>query len=176
MLAPGMVIQKIEALLKRFIWEGGKGNDKKLHLVSWEKIQKPRSEGGLHVRNLSIQNLALGAKLLWQIVSGKDSWSKKVLQKKYFPGTRKRCLDMPPQIRNGSLIYKLCIKALDSFKKNLYWIPGDGKTINLWNDSILGETPIGACLEVANIERWLENKGVKFLCDLSTWDGNLWTG
>ena len=96
MLAPGMVIRKIEALLRKFIWEGGKGNERKLHLVSWEKIQKPRSEGGLHVRNLSIQNLALGAKLLWQIVSGKDSWSKKVLRKKYLPGTRKRCLDMPP--------------------------------------------------------------------------------
>ena len=111
LLASGMVIRKMEGLLRNFLWEGGKGNEKKLHLVSWNKIQKPRNEGGLQLRNLATQNLALGANLLWQIVTGKDSWSKKVLQKKYFPGTRKRCLDMPPPTRNGSPIYKLCIKV-----------------------------------------------------------------
>ena len=79
LLAPGLVIRKMEGLLRKFIWEGGKGNEKKLHLVSWNKIQNPHDEGGLQVRNLSIQNMALGAKLLWQIVTGKDSWSKKIL-------------------------------------------------------------------------------------------------
>jgi len=65
LLAPGLVIRKIEGLLRKFIWEGGKGNEKKLHLVRWDKIQKPRDEGGLQVRSLTIQNQALGAKLLW---------------------------------------------------------------------------------------------------------------
>ena len=138
LLAPVSVIQKIESLLRKFIWEGGKGNEKKLHLISWEKIQKPRDEGGLQVRSLTTQNLALGAKLLWQLITGKESWSKEVLRKKYFPGTRKRCLDTQPPLRNGSLVYDLCIKALDPFKRNLYWIPGNGKTIRVWEDSILG--------------------------------------
>ena len=120
MLTPALVIRKMEGLLRKFMWEGGKGNEKKLHLISWNKIQKPREEGGLQVRTLSSQNLALGAKLLWQIVTGKDSWSKKALRKKCFPGPRKRCLDMPPPNRNGSPIYKLCIKALEPFKSNLY--------------------------------------------------------
>ena len=34
LLAPGSVIRKIEGLLQKFIWEVGKGNDKKFHLVS----------------------------------------------------------------------------------------------------------------------------------------------
>ena len=34
LLAPGSVIPKLEGLLKKFIWEGGKGNDKKFHLMS----------------------------------------------------------------------------------------------------------------------------------------------
>ena len=71
LLAPGSVVRKIEGLLRKFIWEGGKGNENRLCLVSWEKIQKPRNEGGLHVRNLPTQNLALGAKLLWQMITGK---------------------------------------------------------------------------------------------------------
>ena len=38
LLAPNAVIQKIEGLLKKFIWEGGKGNEKKIHLIKWDKI------------------------------------------------------------------------------------------------------------------------------------------
>ena len=34
LLAPSSVISKIESILKKFLWEGGKGNMKKLHLVS----------------------------------------------------------------------------------------------------------------------------------------------
>ena len=94
LLAPSSTIRKIEGLLKKFIWEGGKGNAKKLHLVSWDKIKKPRDEGGLQIQSLHNQNLALGAKLLWQMITGKESWSKKALRKKYFPGSKKRCLDM----------------------------------------------------------------------------------
>ena len=65
---------------------------------------------------------------------------------------------------------------MEPFKRNLYWIPGDGKTISIWNDSILGETPIGACSEVENLKRWILNKGVNSLWDLSTWEGNNWIG
>jgi len=176
LLAPKAVIRKIEILLKKFIWEGGKGNEKKIHLVSWEKIQKPREEGGLHMKRLVTQNLALGAKLLWQIVSGKDSWSKKVLRKKYFRGPRKRCLDHTPTRRKGSPIYDLCIKAMEPFQKNLHWIPGNGKSIKVWEDSILGDTPLGQCNELNNIKRWLQSKGVNTLWDLSEWERNNWTG
>ena len=103
LLTPCSVLSKIESLFRKFIWEGGKGNEKKIHLVSWEKIQKPRDEGGLQVRSLPIQNLALGAKLLWQMITGKDSWSKKALCKKYFSGSKKRCPDMQPSFITGFL-------------------------------------------------------------------------
>ena len=38
LLAPGSTIRKIEGLLNKFIWEGGKGNEKKIHLIRWDKI------------------------------------------------------------------------------------------------------------------------------------------
>ena len=84
--------------------------------------------------------------------------------------------DMPPSNRNGSPIYKLCIKALEPFKSNLYWIPGDGKTIRIWDDSIMGDAPIGSCVDVDHLKLWLLNKGVKSLWDLSQWEGNNWIG
>jgi len=170
LLAPASVIKKMEGLIRKFLWEGGKGNVHKPHLVSWDKTQKPFKEGGLQLRNLPRQNLAMGAKILWNLVTGKESWSKKVLRKKYFPGQRLRCLDKPTNCKNGSPVFKLCIKVLDDFKGNLYWIPGNGAKINLWEDSIMGDQPIGQLSEIGNLRRWMKENNLNTLWDISTWE------
>ena len=36
LLAPKNITNKITELLPRFLWEGGRNNEKKLHLVSWD--------------------------------------------------------------------------------------------------------------------------------------------
>jgi hypothetical protein len=95
LLAPKSVIQKIEALIRHFLWEGGKKTGRKLHLISWGKISKPYLEGGLQLKDLHTQYLALAAKILWNLISGKSNWSKRALWKKYFRGSRKKCLGNP---------------------------------------------------------------------------------
>ena len=47
--APKGVLDHIESLLKNFLWKGGKHNEKKLPLVSWEKVTKPWHHGGLQI-------------------------------------------------------------------------------------------------------------------------------
>ena len=64
LLAPKAIISKIDGLLRQFLWEGGKNGERKLHLVSWDKIKKPKLEGGLQIRDVATQNLALGGKIL----------------------------------------------------------------------------------------------------------------
>jgi hypothetical protein len=102
------MIQKIKALFKRFLWEGGKQMGRNMHLISWEKVTKPFSEGGLQFKNIHAQNLALGAKILWNLITRKPSWSKRVHWKNYFQGPRKKCLDRPTLVDKGSLIFSLC--------------------------------------------------------------------
>ena len=41
LLAPKGVISLIDALLRKFLWKGGKQNERKLPMVSWEKVSKP---------------------------------------------------------------------------------------------------------------------------------------
>ena len=120
LLAPKTFLSKMDSILRRFLWEGGKNNERRLHLVNWDTIKRPTLEGGLQMRDLVAQNLALGSKLLWNIVAGKVSWSKKVLWKKYFQGQRLRCLDHPPKTTKGSPVFKLCLSALEHFSSNLY--------------------------------------------------------
>ena len=88
-------------------------------------------EGGLQLRDLKFQNLAWGAKLLWNLVDQNPSWSSKVIWNKYFKGSRLRCLDSIPNINQGSPISSLCKNALPRFKKDLYWIPDNDKLIKL---------------------------------------------
>ena len=83
-------------MLRSFLWQGGKqGEGKKFALISWRKIKLPKLEGGLKIRDLKFQILALGAKLLWNLVAQNPSWCSKVIWNKYFEGPRLRCLDFP---------------------------------------------------------------------------------
>jgi hypothetical protein len=169
LLAPKTTTNKIEELLRRFLWEGGRNNEKKLHLVSWDKIKKPKLEGGLQFRYVATQNLAMGGKILWNMISGKNTWSKQILRKKYFTGNRKRCLEKPTKMQNGSPIFLLCKRALPYFTVKLTWIPGNGANIKIWDDSILGDQPLNSLKELRNIQAWLTDNNCSTLCDISSW-------
>ena len=98
LLAPKTITAKINELLCRFLWEGGRNNEKKLHLVSWDKITRPKMEGGLQIRDVATQNLAMGGKILWKMITGRKTWSKQILKKKYFTRDRQRCLERPTKL------------------------------------------------------------------------------
>jgi hypothetical protein len=49
-----------------------------------------------------VENIAMGTKLIWRIVSGKKEWWKMDIIKKYRLGGRKRCMDNMPDPQTGS--------------------------------------------------------------------------
>lgn len=59
---PKGVCEEIEKIVRRFIWGG-------MHLVKWDKVTRPKSEGGLGIRNIESMNLALLAKLGWRLLT-----------------------------------------------------------------------------------------------------------
>eukprot|EP00253_Pinus_taeda_P032576 PITA_32576 len=63
-----------------------------------------------------------------------------------------------------------------SFKKE---IPGNGKKIRIWEDSILGNQPLNQVEDLVNIIVWLQARNLKTLWDISNWTdeaGSLWDG
>lgn len=52
-------------------------------MVKWEVIAKRKENGGLGVKNLKIQNLALLAKWWWRFSNDKDSLWVRVIRRKY---------------------------------------------------------------------------------------------
>ena len=140
-----------------------------MHLVSWDKVKAPKCEGGLQIRDVATQNLAMGGKILWKMVRGKTTWSSKALRTKYFRGHKERCLESPPKTRKGSPILALCLKSLDLITSKLTWILGNGSKIKFWDDSILGQSPLKDMEGLENIKNWLHLNNKFTLWDLSSW-------
>eukprot|EP00253_Pinus_taeda_P032784 PITA_32784 len=169
LLEPKNFLSKMDSLLRRFLWEGGNNNVRRIHLVNWEILKRPLLEGGLHLHNLAAQNLALGSKILRNLVSGNSSWSKRVIWKKYFQGQCLRCLDNPLRTLKGSSIFNLCSADMEHFCHYLYWIPCNGRKIKIWEDSILSDPPLIQMEGLANIKAWLQSYNLHSLWDISTW-------
>ena len=92
-LAPKGVINNMSKEIRKFLWQGGKVQRKKFHLVKWDTVKNPKRRGGLGIRDLEQINKALGAKLIWRLVTSRKEWWKEVIRKKYIKRPRSKMID-----------------------------------------------------------------------------------
>lgn len=64
--------EKLDKINKDFLW-GSSTEKKKLHLVGWSKIIRPKDEGALGIQATRAKNIALLAKFNWRLYHEKDS-------------------------------------------------------------------------------------------------------
>jgi hypothetical protein len=178
LLAPQNVKNTISTLLRRFLWEGGKTDKKKYHLIKWDIVKHPKESEGLGIRDPGLSNLAMGAKILWNLVSGRNDWWKQILKEKYLVGDRLRCLDQHHSLNNGSPIGKLFSASIPLLQSQLTWIPGNGRKILIGTDNIMGKQPLWQHIQLRPLINWLDMQGKKHIWDISSWhaDTGDWTG
>ena len=169
LLAPRNVMDQISKLLRDFLWQGGKGNQNKMHLVNWDLVKKSISEGGLQIRDPSLVNLALGGKILWKMVHEPTHPVSIILRTKYVHNNSLINLQRDNSV-NCMQVWRLCCKSSSFFKKFVYRIPGNGKRTNLWLDRIMGRDPLAENEEITELREWLESTGINSIYDLSKWD------
>ncbi|GJZ45295.1 hypothetical protein Tco_0592891, partial [Tanacetum coccineum] len=103
---PKTVIKDIDKVLKGYLWCNGEISKGKAK-VDWKNVCKPRSEGGLGIKNLDEWNSELLSKHLWNVISNKDSlWVDWI-----------KMLDLR-----------------DIMRKQVKYKIGDGKSVFLWHD------------------------------------------
>ena len=61
-LAPKKITNNISMEIRKSLWQGGKVQSKKFHLIKWDVVKAPNLNGGLGIRNPEQMNKALGAK------------------------------------------------------------------------------------------------------------------
>ncbi|XP_012842774.1 PREDICTED: uncharacterized protein LOC105962971 [Erythranthe guttata] len=64
------ILKNLEATIRRFWW--GDGSEQRLAWVSWDRLCRPKSVGGMGFRNLEIFSYSLLAKQLWRVITESD--------------------------------------------------------------------------------------------------------
>ena len=96
---PKYINSKLESKMQNFFWKGLE-DKKKVALISWNKICKPKDYGGLGIKNLEWQNKALGAKQVWRLYQERDRKWAKIIYNKYLNPSDKTSLfriNSPPK-------------------------------------------------------------------------------
>lgn len=176
--APMNFHHKLEKALRFFLWQGGKAEKKKFNLVGWKSVIQPQEKGGLGIRSPYLLNLALGAKIVWRLITGSSAWWKSVLEAKYISDSRHKLLELNIPNRDSTHIWKLCKKIIPIMAQHVSKVPGEGSSISISKDRILGQSPMESKEEVLPALNWLQGKGIWNLAQISKWGASLkeWIG
>ena len=101
-----------------------------MHLVSWEILKRPISEGGLQICDPGLANLALDGKLIWQLYVDKNHPVSKIFRMKYLKGGSLKNITTS-NTPTGTTIWNSCRRGIDNFNQQLCRIPRNGKRVLL---------------------------------------------
>ena len=89
-LLPSKTCAELDRINRNFLW-GDTSTKKKLHLIKWDSISRPKDEGGLGIKRSRCRNKALLAKRLWAFRLGSiETWAV-TLRNKYSPTRSRSC-------------------------------------------------------------------------------------
>ena len=89
---PTHLCEKLDKINRDFLW-GSTSEKRRLHLVGWNKIIRPKEEEGLGIQATKFKNLALLTKLNWRLNQEKESIWAKVILRKYCSVDKMRARD-----------------------------------------------------------------------------------
>lgn len=128
---PITVCEEAERICRDFIW-GSSVDRRKCHLVSWEKLCKPKEVGGVGFRSMGILNQAYVMKLAWQLMNDRDKLWVRIMRAKYQCGSL-----LLPKVSmkvNSPSIWKSMVKIWKIVEDNTHWSVRNGQDTRFWRD------------------------------------------
>ncbi|KAG7557811.1 Reverse transcriptase domain [Arabidopsis suecica] len=135
-ILPAATLDRLDKMSRTFLW-GGKPDKKKMHLLSWKKVCRPKAEGGLGIRGAKLMNKALVAKVGWRLLNDETSLWARVLRSKYKVGAAQDHTWVVPKSNWSSTWRSVGVGLREVVSRGLAWVPGDGRTIRFWLDKWL---------------------------------------
>eukprot|EP00253_Pinus_taeda_P005630 PITA_05630 len=169
---PKGVLQQFSTIQRDFLW-GKEETRKKLALVSWEKICKPKNQGGLGLDDLEILNNALGAKLWWRWVKDPRAQWESIWKEKYASSWHYSKLIRMSGNLKGSPIWNKAWENREVVQKNSFWEIRDGDQALFWKDK-WQQKPILLKEELLGLKQETDNQGMVKVKDF--WDNAHNTG
>ncbi|XP_057849360.2 uncharacterized protein LOC131060216 [Cryptomeria japonica] len=172
-------IQDIQSAIRSFLWSDGKGN-KKCHAVRWAWCHVDKSFGGLGLKDLKLQGIALSAKWIFLSLNGDCPW--KVLVRhnieRGYPKKAKSWKNLPfgdlllgefPVAVQGSMVFKAIWKAWEQVRdhimnKSWYHQGSLHGERSIWWNLVINGKPL-ALMQGCSARSWAK-KGIKQFADL----------
>lgn len=164
---PRAICDEVDKKVRGFLW-GDTEEKKRMHLVAWEKVTKPKVEGGLGIRPMRKTNAAFLAKLGWRVLAEKDTLWSRVMRAKYCDN---RCdVDMFQARADASNAWKGIVENINVVQKGVNMAVGNGRRTFFWHHRWATDEPLlsMACPEppvavqdVTVDEMWDPNTGWK---------------
>ena len=133
---PVGILEKLDSLARSFVWGSGQ------HLVSWDKICKPKAAGGLGIRVSRDMNKALLAKVGWHLLHDTKSLWAKVLRSKYGVGDIHDTDWMVGSSSSSSTWKSVVMGIRKVVLVGHSWVTGNGRNIRFWTDSWIAGQPL----------------------------------
>lgn len=126
---PRSTCDEIDKLSRRFLW-GGSEEQRKMYLVAWNTVTKPKNSGGLGIRSMRQANAAFLTKLGWRLLAEPETLWSRVMRSKYCDG---RCdIDMFKAKGDSSNAWKGIIENIDVLKRGVGLAVGNGWSTKFW--------------------------------------------
>ncbi|XP_038973168.1 uncharacterized protein LOC103699679 [Phoenix dactylifera] len=130
-------LSKIERLLWSFLW-GSHGGGRGVHLVAWERVCRPTSEGGLGVQSLLERRETLIARHAARFLLEPHGLWSRVMAARYGRGS----LEVARRGRRTSFMWREIGRYLPTVLAHTRWLMGDGWTIVVTDDPWVDTIPL----------------------------------
>lgn len=129
---PSRCIKEINQLCSAFLWSGPNLNTKKAK-VAWTDVCRPKKEGGLGLQSIREANKTCCLKLIWRILTQRDSiwvkWTKcSILKQRSF-------WELKENTSLGSWMWRKLLKYRDIAKQFYKVEIQNGKSTSFWFDN-----------------------------------------
>ena len=128
---PSKVYDKLDATMRRFLWNPKKVSGNYLAWKSWEHICLPKAWGGLGFRKAQKSTEAFLTKLTWMVISNRKSLCMDALRSKYKVRSDWLGKDL---VKSASQTWKAIERLKSLVASGACFLVGDGATIDIWKD------------------------------------------
>lgn len=129
---PKSICEEVDKACRSFIW-GDSEQGRRIHLVAWDKICRPKQYGRLGLRKTGDANLAYMMRASWRLCNSKDMMWSSIVRSKYKCGSEE--VPKVNKLQVGSNFWRGIHHAWDLFSNNLVWRIGNGSQAKFWLDT-----------------------------------------
>lgn len=129
---PASTCDTLDKLNRDFLW-GDCDGKKKIHLVNWDTVCRPKVAGGLGIKKTSVVNKVMLAKTGWRIMQKDEGLWCSIFQRKYLQNTNLLNPTYKKPTLCSSTWSSVCFGA-SLLRQGLIWRIGNGASVFFWTD------------------------------------------